>query len=319
MELQDEMMEIPESELPEEEIQEPQEEVEEKSDPMEEETPEYQPNYKYKVGDEEREFDERARGYVTDKESEDYFRDLFSKAHGLDVHKARSLEKERSWNEERSQHQNLQSQFTQVKTSLEQINGLKTEDFGTFQKIWEIPDSQILQRASEIVKILNDPAAQAAEARMYADRINNMQHQQQMGQQSQVQAQMHRQMHDMKMSTAMGNPEIQKFASEYDRRVGIPGAFQEEVNRIGSAAYGLGRYLDPTVAVGQAHERLSKLMGSFAPPPVPEGKKEVEAEGQKKSRERSPLPNLGSGRTGTSVGKKLKSIQDLRKLANSMG
>lgn len=314
MELEDELIQMSDEKDP---MLEEKEETPEKDEAPEPEEQEYTPNLQYRVGQEDREFDERVRGYITDKESEDYFRDLFSKAGGLELSKSRHTEKEKQWQQTHTDYGNLQNQWNQVKTTLENINVLKGEDFGTFQKVWEIPDSVILQRASEIVKIINDPQAQAAESRIFADRIGSLQQQQQMSQNGQYQQQLHRQLHDMKMHSAMTSPDIQKFSHEYDRRVGIQGAFQEEVNRLGSQEFSAGRYLDPQVAVSQAHARLNKLIGSFAPSPVPESQVQVDRDPNKVTR--APLPNLGSGRTGTAVQKKLKSINDLRKLANSMG
>ena len=55
--------------------------------------PEYEPNFNYNVKDEEREFDERLRGSVTSKESEDYLRDLYTRADGMESMKAKMEER----------------------------------------------------------------------------------------------------------------------------------------------------------------------------------------------------------------------------------
>lgn len=47
----------------------------------------YEPNFSYKVKNDEKMFDERLQGLIKDKETEDYIRDLYTKADGLDFYK----------------------------------------------------------------------------------------------------------------------------------------------------------------------------------------------------------------------------------------
>jgi altronate dehydratase len=53
---------------------------------------EWKPNLTYKVLDEERKFDERLATVIKDKATEDYFRDLYTKADGLDSYKQKYAE-----------------------------------------------------------------------------------------------------------------------------------------------------------------------------------------------------------------------------------
>lgn len=54
----------------------------------------YTPTLKYKVKDKEFEFDPRLKDVIKSKKDEEYFRDLYTKAAGLDTYKSRSLELE---------------------------------------------------------------------------------------------------------------------------------------------------------------------------------------------------------------------------------
>jgi hypothetical protein len=54
----------------------------------------YTPTLTYKVLDEERKFDDRLASVVKDKESEEYFRNLYTKADGLDAYKQKYSELE---------------------------------------------------------------------------------------------------------------------------------------------------------------------------------------------------------------------------------
>ena len=47
----------------------------------------YTPNYKYKVKDEEFDFDERVHSAIKSQDDEDYFRDIYTKAGGIDSYK----------------------------------------------------------------------------------------------------------------------------------------------------------------------------------------------------------------------------------------
>ena len=278
----------------------------------------YTPNLKFTVDKKEYEFDERVRGLITDKESEDYFRDIYTKAHGLDLVKQSLSERDEKIQQRDAEFQNLQSHYEKYDQTFQKLKGLKDQDFGTFQKAWEIPDNVVLKRASEILSIHGDPEAQARADQIYADRLRMLQYEDRVNNDYQSQQAMRMQLHEMKMHSAMSNPEISSFASQYDERVGQPGAFQEEVNRIGTIAFHSSKsYIDPKVAVTQAKERLSKLVGPLTPALTTQSK--TPARRENKAPAAAPLPNMGSGRSGTVTRKRITSTDDLRKLAASMG
>lgn len=80
----------------EEESDEELEDGEEQEDDVEEEGSDepYTPTLKYKVKDKEFEFDPRLKDVIKSKKDEEYFRDLYTKAAGLDTYKSRSSELE---------------------------------------------------------------------------------------------------------------------------------------------------------------------------------------------------------------------------------
>lgn len=99
---------------------------------------EYVPNYDYKVKDETLKFDERVLGSIKSKEDEDYYRDLYTRAAGLDSYKAKVKETE-------SQAQTL-------------IGGYKTlqdlrdgGDIRGLQKALGLSDDAILDFATELL------------------------------------------------------------------------------------------------------------------------------------------------------------------------
>jgi len=280
----------------------------ESPEPMSEE-PEYQPNYSFKVKDDEHEFDEWVRPSITSKEHEDKLRDLYTKAYGLDSVKSRADDFERKYSDVNGKYGSLNQQWEQMSNGLQKINDMKEKDFGTFRKVWQIPDHKILEAASEIMQYMQNPELKAQYDANQERSIQMLQQEQSLSQYTQQTQQMQRQMHDMKMMQAYSDPEVSRFEKEFDKRMGA-GAFKKEVNDYGSLQFHNGQYLEPSAVVGSTYQRMKSLLGE-----VQAQQTEVPQVPQRAS---ASLPNLGSGKTGSAVKKRLQSTDDLRKLAASM-
>ena len=280
----------------------------ESPEPMSEE-PEYQPNYSFKVKDDEHEFDEWVRPSITSKEHEDKLRDLYTKAYGLDSVKSRADDFERKYSDVNGKYGSLNQQWEQMSNGLHKINDMKEKDFGTFRKVWQIPDHKILEAASEIMQYMQNPELKAQYDANQERSIQMLQQEQSLSQYTQQTQQMQRQMHDMKMMQAYSDPEVSRFEKEFDKRMGA-GAFKKEVNDYGSLQFHNGQYLEPSAVVGSTYQRMKSLLGE-----VQAQQTEVPQVPQRAS---ASLPNLGSGKTGSAVKKRLQSTDDLRKLAASM-
>jgi len=273
------------------------------------EEPEYQPNYSFKVKDDEHEFDEWVRPSITSKEHEDKLRDLYTKAYGLDSVKSRADDFERKYSDVNGKYGSLNQQWEQMSNGLQKINDMKEKDFGTFRKVWQIPDHKILEAASEIMQYMQNPELKAQYDANQERSIQMLQQEQSLSQYTQQTQQMQRQMHDMKMMQAYSDPEVSRFEKEFDKRMGA-GAFKKEVNDYGSLQFHNGQYLEPSAVVGSTYQRMKSLLGE-----VQAQQTEVPQVPQRAS---ASLPNLGSGKTGSAVKKRLQSTDDLRKLAASM-
>jgi len=273
------------------------------------EEPEYQPNYSFKVKDDEHEFDEWVRPSITSKENEDKLRDLYTKAYGLDSVKSRADDFERKYSDVNGKYGSLNQQWEQMSNGLQKINDMKEKDFGTFRKVWQIPDHKILEAASEIMQYMQNPELKAQYDANQERSIQMLQQEQSLSQYTQQTQQMQRQMHDMKMMQAYSDPEVSRFEKEFDKRMGA-GAFKKEVNDYGSLQFHNGQYLEPSAVVGSTYQRMKSLLGE-----VQAQQTEVPQVPQRAS---ASLPNLGSGKTGSAVKKRLQSTDDLRKLAASM-
>lgn len=297
------------NEIPDSQIQTP---VEANPDAVEvTETPEYEPNYKFKVKNDEFEFDERIRSGITSKEAEDHLRDIYTRSHGLDSVKARAEEYEKNYKDTESKYGQLHSQYEQVQNGITRLNELREKDFATFQKAWQIPDQKVLERAAEIMGAINDPNAYNALQKRDEDRVQMLLFEQQRKQESQASNQMQRQLHEMKLQHVMSSPDIQQFSKDFDRKMG-EGSFQKEINNLGQLEWAQGRYLEPQAAVAQVHQRFKNFITA---------EQQAVQQTQQRSNgdiEVKPIPNMGSGRTGAPVKKKFKTLDDLRNYAKTL-
>jgi hypothetical protein len=269
----------------------------------------WSPNYSFKVKDEDHEFDEWVRPAITNKEHEEKLRDLYTKAYGLDTVKSRAEEYEKKYSDVNSKYGTLNSQWEQMSNGLQKISELKEKDFSTFRKVWQIPDHKILEAASDIMQYMQNPELKAQYDANQERAVQMLQQEQSLAQYNQQTVQMQRQMHDMKMTQAFSDPEVSRFEKEFDKRMG-QGAFRQEVNTLGSLQFHNGQYVEPQQLVGTVYGRLKKLIGEAAPGTAPVG-----TQGQPRAK---PIPNMGSGKSGTSTSKKIKTTDDLRRLANSL-
>ncbi len=94
--------------------------------PAEPVAPEYQPSYKFKAFNEEKEFDEWARPFIKSKEVEDNFRSLYARAHGMEKYK--------------TDFHDIAQKYQGVNQGLDQLREYVAEgDFDSFFKDTNIP------------------------------------------------------------------------------------------------------------------------------------------------------------------------------------
>lgn len=279
----------------------------------------YTPNLSYKAGDEERTFDERISGLVTDKESEEYFRDLVERAHGLDYVKEsrQKLRDENTILQERSQ------QYDTVQKDLQNVGKfLQNKDFGNVFDSLQINKedvySWVLQQA-EIQK-MSEENPQGYDNYMRQQNIQQhnyaLQNQNEQLMQSQQQFQANAIVNDMQ--NEFSRPEVSSVAQQFDDRMGRQGAFREEIINRGKMHFsqtGVDRrpseIINEVVGMlgyGQSNAPRSQHSDTFSQPSSvqPKPRRTIET-----------MPNV-SGR-GTSPVKKIpRSIADIRRLGNEL-
>ena len=282
-------------------------------EPVVPEAPAYEPNFDYQIRGEKFTFDERLHSGVKDKDTEDFLRDTFTKAHGLDSVKTRLDESETKYGDLQSKFDQSRVENENFRGNLDHLNNLKENDPLGFQRQWGLSDKWVLDRASSILEHQDNPAQGQLAEQAYNARQENFTQQQTMTRESARTESMERELHTVKMTQAMNHEGISDFAKSYDQRMGA-GAFKAQVDDYGSLQYHqTQRYVDPQVAVTEVFGRLQKMWspdpaapvsldsGGAAPPRIP------------------AMPNMGVGRSGTPTTKRFNTLAELRAHAQTLG
>jgi len=272
-------------------------------------TPAYEPNTKYKVYDQEKEFPDQLKTLVKDKATEDYFRDLLSKADGLDAMKPKHQEVV-------SQRDQFKGEVDFFRSDINRVLTLREKQPHLFAAEVGITDDWIINRAKEIVNAKETPEQWDQFNRTRATQYDAYnQHQQAVRVQEDASAQFMN-AHQQQMTMALGHPDVSGFQSQFDKVHGL-GSFQEEVRKQGYYHYertkqsGKPENLAPMEAVKQVYEFHKKTFTQAQP----QGVAEVSEKGGQSAAKRDPvkpIPNIGKGRNVSPTGRRFKTIKEMR-------
>lgn len=190
------------------------------------EAPQYQPNYKFKVLDEEKEIDEWVRGAIKDSETEKKARELFEKAHGLDHVKSRLAKT-------REEYEALNGDYSGVQENIQTLREhVKNQDFGAFFKALNIPKDMIFQWVAQDLQYKNLPPEEKQrydeqiELRRETSRLRKENEIfQGQSRESQIQAM------EMELEQSLSDPEVNRTMQAFDASRGRVGAFRERLVR----------------------------------------------------------------------------------------
>lgn len=278
------------------------------------EEPVYTPNHKYKFtdddGEKEVEFDEWVKPLVN-KDSEEKFRDLLSKAKGVDYMKS-SREKTRQ------EKAALDQQLSQVRTTVSEVMGLKEKDLGLFFEKVGLDENKAVEyflkkaQAKEALKDL-PPELRNLYNETETLRRQNLDLQRQIEGAQGGSLAATTQLLTTQVHSITAQPELAPLVAEYDRRRGEAGAFINLVRDEGMLEHAMtGKLLPANEAVQRALKRLAMSPQVPSQGATPNGA----AAAPKVITQPKPvvIPNVGNG-TSAPVAKKVRSIDDLRKLA----
>jgi hypothetical protein len=294
--------------------EDPDEEKPESNTPeVSEKKPEYTPNLKFKVYDQEKEFPEWSKSLIKDEKIEAEFRTLFSKAEGLEEMKPRH----QATIQERDEYK---SELEWMRGDVNRIIGLREKSPELFFAELGVPDDLILKMASKIVDAKESPEAWERYQRNRQMMVDGYQKERQVESQQFDLNRQQFEVHQQAMSSALGSPEITSFQSQYDAVYGA-GAFQEQVRQYGNYQYqATKRNISPYDAVKYVYEYHRKGFTQPQPQPVQTMPLQGATAAAPVRREAPPvIPNVGKGRNASPTKPKFKTIQQMRDYYEKMG
>ena len=271
------------------------------------EAPAYAPNFKFKVLDKEKEFDEWIRPLVKDADTEKKVKELYEKAYGLD-----SVKQDR---------ETLRSELSQAKEKMASTDkAIQTisdyagqKDWDSFFEALSIPKNEILKYALDLVQREQMPPEQKAqweagrrtqqEAKYYQEQNRALQEQQR---------QFSTQQREWELSQELSKPEVSSLVEAYNAGMANPSAFRDKVILIGQAYAAKGIDLPAQAAIQEAVKELRAInpqLGGFMAQ-AQEAPKVVQPS------TKPTLPNI-QGRGTSPVKSTVRSLDDLRNLAKS--
>ena len=276
---------------------------------------EWKPNLTYRKDKERIAFDEWLHPVVTSPEIETQVRELYTRANGFDDYKSRLEERQSKIDNLTLETQRLKEESEYARQGIEGLKKLAIEDFPSFAHMVGLDDEKVLGYATRRLdyqektpaerKLIDDEIAQRVSSYSRSAEAETLRRQNSALMQKQ---------HESEMLQALSIPEITKFQTEFDKRLGKDGAFRDHVRQYGSSQYQASkRYVKPLEAVQAVYQQYKPMFANALEEAINENAtKNNQNAGSK------PPRNLGSGRNTTMVTKRIMSIADLRKRANEL-
>ncbi len=262
--------------------------------------PVYQPNYKYKVHDQEKEFDEMFRPLVKDAETEKKVREMHEKLFGFEVIKPK-------YESRTKELESLKSEYMPIKEGIQELKEhVAAKDFDSFFKGLNIPEKMIFEWVAKKLQYEN---LSPEEKRRYDSETELRRENQKLSKESKTYQNEAQQAlvraRETELQTVLSSPEVNTAMQSFDSRQGKVGAFREAVIRHAQAMYfSTGQ----DVSAKDAVESLMSLIGGASQAPQPTTTLTVNQQTQTKP---PVIPNIKS-RGGSPVKKHPTSFAELR-------
>lgn len=266
---------------------------------------EFQPNYKFKVMDEEKEFDEFLRKAITDEESQKKVKELYEKAYGLDHVKPK-------YETAKQELETIRPQFQAIANDLKLVGQhLKNQDLGSFFKTFKLTDEQVLKYAIEKLEFMEaspEKQQQILDAQKF--KSSNAQISLENEQLKQFKQQHESSLFQTEFNSAINAPSVSPIAQSFDARAGKQGAFAEAIAKYGAFE---SRQAGRELAVTEVVQKFISTFGLTAPQPsqaaapVP-----VTAGSGEPTARKETLPKVPAN-GGSPVAAKIKTFADLKK------
>ena len=266
----------------------------------EEPVDDFVPNHKFKVMDEEHEFDDFMKP-VVNRDNQERIRELYEKANGLDHVKTKYASL-------KEQYGQTEQKYNQQSESLGYMGSLINEkNYDTLFNELKISDEDIMAHALKKIEYQNLPEE---ERQMHENAAANDQRVQNLEYENNIYK---KQIYDNRthdrvteLDRHLASDEVKSVMEEFDGRVGTPGAFRNEVIQRGKMAF-MAEKQDISV-----QEAVGQVIGLYGNRPSPVEAAQTPSQ-TVVNRQRPVIPNVRSG--GHSPARKYPtSIEDLKAL-----
>lgn len=265
--------------------------------------PPYQPNFKYKVKDQELEFDEFVRGAIKDKEAEEKLRQLYTAASGVDeMRAARDADRQT---------------LTQVQSTIGKIaKAVEKGDIESALSHVGIPVEAVFQMVAEKIKYENLPKEQKEmydrerEARRARE---SLEERTSLVDERLQRAEAHAR--GLELDVALKSDGIREIADSYDARIGKAGAFREKVALYGASVFAAsGKDVSAMDAASTVANELKMLLSN---PSLGNGGAASPSADNTVIIEKQKSPTIPAiGKAGSPGRPKVGSVADIRKIYN---
>lgn len=275
--------------------------------------PQYVPNHKFKVMDQEKEFDDFVKQSIKDAETEKKARELYEKAYGLDVIKPK-------YQRTKEEFKSLQDTWGKHQKAMEKLSKyVQMGDFGGFLSEIKIPEEAVIQWALHKQQLAQAPEDQRmayeqstmAQRRAMQAEMHNQELQQQIESRQVQESQ-------QKLQTVLDRPEIKQVRQSFDARLqDEPNAFVNNVIKHARAHYDLtGEVLSEEQAVSS----FIKIIGATPQAQQPMGAMNTQSQQAPVVVPPPPtIPNVSGNAQASPARKVPRSLDDIRAIRASMG
>lgn len=279
--------------------------------------PAYVPNHKYKVLDQEKEFDEWIRPHIN-KDNESKVRELYEKAMGLDHVKSKL-------GEERLTKEAVMKQYSNVTGEVKKILQHRDKgDLDTFFRMTNIPKETVLRWAIQQAQLIEATKDLPEDAKRVYNEYGDLKQrtlllEEQLENMSSGHVEHAVQARTSELDGLLERPDVSPLASAFDTRLGKAGSFRDLVVRHGKAEWDASqgkRDLSPEQAVNEVINLLGLKSQVADPATTPNEPAAPIAPRVVQSTKPTVLPNPGTG-NGSAAVVKPKSLDDLRKMAKA--
>jgi len=269
--------------------------------------PAYVPNLKFKVHYKEKEFDATLKELIKDKKTEDLIRDLYTRADGLEEVKPKYQKVNEAYKTLSQEHSGLVGNINNLSKMV------AMDDFDSFFDAIKIPKEQVMRWVHRKLQQMEMPAdqRQAYEQQMQMQR-QSMTLQEQNQQLQNSLAQQQTEYRAMQLQSVLSRPDTAPVVQAFEAKNG-PGSFTREIAMRGVAHYNAyGVDATPEQLVGE----YLKVLGNGY---VPQAQVQPGTVPVVQAPAATPVIPMVRGSGSASPAKKMvKSLGDLRKIANAM-